>query len=71
MAADHVLGQPNLTTYVQPDLTKANLGATASNMEDPVSVTSDGVRLYVTDLGHNRVMIWNKIPTTDNTPKRT
>ncbi len=68
VAADHVLGQPNLTTYVQPDLTKANLGATASNMEDPVSVTSDGVRLYVSDLGHNRVMIWNKIPTTDNAP---
>ena len=62
VAADHVLGQPNLTTFVEPDLTKANLGATASNMEDPVSVTSDGVRLYVTDLGHNRVMIWNSIP---------
>ena len=68
VAADHVLGQPNLTTYVQPDLTKADLGGTSSNMEDPVSVTSDGVRLYVSDLGHNRVMIWNKIPTTDNVP---
>ena len=28
-----------------------------------MSVTSDGQRLYVTDLGHNRVLIWNSIPT--------
>lgn len=67
-AADLVLGQPNLTTFVEPDLTKANTGTTASNMESPVSVTSDGVRLFVSDLGHNRVMIWNTIPTSNNAP---
>src|SRR5258708_12185721 len=32
-------------------------------MPNPVSVTSDGVRLYITDLGHNRVLIWNTLPT--------
>src|SRR5258708_34325752 len=32
-------------------------------MPNPVSVTSDGVRLYITDLGHNRVLIWNSLPT--------
>ena len=67
-AADLVLGQPNLTTFVEPDLTKANSGANASNMEDPVSVTSDGVHLFVSDLGHNRVMIWNSIPNANNVP---
>lgn len=67
-AADLVLGQPNLSTFVEPDLTKANSGTTPSNMESPVSVTSDGVHLFVTDLGHNRVMIWNSIPTTNNAP---
>jgi uncharacterized protein (TIGR03437 family) len=67
-AADLVLGQPNLTTFVEPDLTKANAGATASNMESPVSVTSDGVHLFVSDLGHNRVMIWNTIPNANNVP---
>jgi phage tail sheath gpL-like len=67
-AADLVLGQPNLTTFVEPDLTKANTGATASNLESPVSVTSDGIRLFVSDLGHNRVMIWNTIPTANNAP---
>ena len=30
---------------------------------NPVSVTSDGVHLFVTDLGYNRVLIWNSIPT--------
>jgi hypothetical protein len=36
-------------------------------MVNPVSVTSDGRRLYVTDLGHNRVLIWNSIPTQNQT----
>jgi hypothetical protein len=31
-------------------------------------VTSDGVRLFVTDLGYNRVLVWNTIPTTNNAP---
>jgi hypothetical protein len=35
---------------------------------NPVSVTSDGIRLYVTDLGHNRVLIWNTIPTQNQAP---
>jgi len=30
---------------------------------NPVAVTSDGVRLFVSDLGHNRALIWNSIPT--------
>ena len=40
----------------------------ASNLINPVSVTSDGIRLYVADLGHNRVLIWNSIPTRNQTP---
>ena len=59
--ADYVLGEPNFTTA--PSDLNYNNPATASNMLNPVSVTSDGVRLYVTDLGHTRVMIWNSIPT--------
>ena len=34
-------------------------------MEDPVSVTTDATRMYVTDLGQSRVLIFNKIPTTN------
>jgi uncharacterized protein (TIGR03437 family) len=63
--ADVVLGAPDFTTYVEPDLSKQITTATASNMLNPVAVTSDGVRLYVTDLGYNRVLIWNTIPTSN------
>jgi len=59
--ADVVLGEPNFTTAPPP--TTSDLPPTASNLFSPVSVTSDGTRLYVTDLGHHRVLIWNSIPT--------
>lgn len=67
-SADLVLGQPNFTTAVQPDLTQAQQGAEANNLLNPVSVTSDGTRLYVADLGHHRVLIWNSIPTENQQP---
>jgi uncharacterized protein (TIGR03437 family) len=63
-AADVVLGAPNFTTYVAPDIGSTS-AASASNMLDPVSVTSDGTRLFVSDLGQNRVLAWNSIPTTN------
>jgi uncharacterized protein (TIGR03437 family) len=59
--ADVVLGEPNFTTA--PPATTSDLPPTASNLFSPVSVTSDGTHLFVTDLGHNRVLIWNSIPT--------
>jgi len=68
VAADLVLGQPDFTTFVEPDLTQAKVDAKANNMLNPVSVTSDGVRLYVTDLGFNRILIWNTIPVQNQQP---
>lgn len=62
-AADIVLGQSSFTAAPVVDLTQATINATASSMLNPVSVTSDGLKLFVTDLGHNRVLIWNSIPT--------
>lgn len=67
-AADVVLGQPNFTTFVQTDITQQKDTATATNMLNPTSVTSDGTRLYVTDLGYNRVLIWNSIPSGNAAP---
>ena len=61
-AADVALGQPNLTTFVEPDLTQQKTNVTANQLLNPVAVTSDGTRLFVTDLGYNRVLIWNSIP---------
>jgi len=67
-AADLVLGQPNFTTAPQLNQINLNLPAAANTMLSPVSVTSDGQRLYVTDLGFNRVLIWNSIPTSTQQP---
>ena len=66
--ADVVLGQPNFTTAVQPNLAAQTTSATASNLLNPVAVSSDGTHLFVTDLGYNRVLIWNSIPTANAAP---
>ena len=66
--ADVVLGQPNFNVAPEPDLTKATLNAQNNTLLNPVSVTSDGIRLFVADLGHNRVLIWNSIPTQNQQP---
>ena len=60
--ADIVLGQPNFTTSPNLDLTKSSLTASATTMLNPTGVSSDGTRLFVTDLGFNRVLIFNSIP---------
>ncbi len=60
--ADVVLGEPDFSTF------QATPPTDAVHMLTPVSVTSDGVRLYVTDIGNNRVLIWNSIPTQNGQP---
>ena len=66
--ADVVLGQPNFNVANQPDLIKVKNDAHANTLLNPVSVTSDGIRLYVADLGNSRVLIWNSIPTQNQQP---
>lgn len=63
--ADLVLGQANFGTGTQSACgpTQTTHTAAANIMCNPASVTSDGSRLYVSDLGFNRVLIWNSIPT--------
>ncbi|HUA57323.1 MAG TPA: hypothetical protein VML19_01120 [Verrucomicrobiae bacterium] len=63
--ADVVVGQPNFTTLTQQDATQQPTVASATSLLNPVSVTSDGIHMFVTDLGNNRVLIWNSIPTTN------
>ncbi|MGI8961582.1 MAG: hypothetical protein ACR2IV_17830 [Bryobacteraceae bacterium] len=67
-AADLELGQPNFNSANQPPVKQSNPTAAANQLLNPVSVTSDGIRLYVADLGFNRVLIWNDIPTTMDQP---
>ncbi|MGA2134180.1 MAG: hypothetical protein ABSH50_17950 [Bryobacteraceae bacterium] len=64
-AADIVLGQPNMTTWVQVNIANQTTSAAANNMLTPVSVSSDGTHLFVTDLGYHRVLIWNELPTSN------
>ena len=80
--ADVELGQANFTSVsaVQPITivscpscpggiaTTPTLTATQGTMLNPVSVSSDGVHLFVADLGYNRVTIWNSIPTQNGRP---
>jgi uncharacterized protein (TIGR03437 family) len=53
---------------VEPDISQATVDAKATNLLNPVSVTTDGLHLFVSDLGHNRVLIWNSIPTQNQAP---
>ena len=57
-----VLGQPDFTTNT------LNYASTASDLRTPTAVASDGVHLVVADTDHNRVLIWNHIPTTNDVP---
>ncbi|MEI9811533.1 MAG: hypothetical protein WDO18_02140 [Acidobacteriota bacterium] len=66
--ADIVLGQENFTAAVELDPIKADITITADSLLTPTSVSSDGTRLFVTDLGLNRVLIWNSIPTRNHQP---
>ncbi len=50
---------------MEPDLTSTQPTTAADNLQTPVAVSSDGVRLFVSDLGQNRVLIWNTVPTTN------
>jgi len=66
--ADIVLGQPDFSTSIELDLARTVIDPKAENMVNPVSVTSDGQRMYVADLGQNRVLIWNTIPSRNAQP---
>ncbi|MBI1956289.1 MAG: hypothetical protein HYS38_07825 [Acidobacteria bacterium] len=49
----------------QPDFTTSTAGTSASLMNQPVGVATDGVRLFVADWGNNRVLVYNRIPGTN------
>ncbi|HEY4392663.1 MAG TPA: hypothetical protein VGP64_01310 [Polyangia bacterium] len=57
VAADVVIGQTNFTL--------ARDTASASVLKQPTAVAFDGTRLYVADSGHNRVLGWTGIPTSN------
>ena len=66
--ADVVLGQADFNTAIELDLSRTKIDPKAENLVNPVSVSSDGQRLFVADLGQNRILIWNSIPTRNAQP---
>ncbi len=62
VSADVVIGQTNFTSN------SANQGgsAGANTLSSPTNVYFDGTRLFITDGGTSRVLIYNTIPTTNN-----
>ena len=59
-APDLVLGQPNFTTN-EP-------GTGRHQLNWPMSASTDGTRLVVTDTNNNRVLIWTEFPTSNAEP---
>lgn len=62
--ADHVLGQPGMSTC-DPNATATSGGASAvsaRSLNAPVGLWTDGTRLVVVDAGNHRVLIWNSFP---------
>jgi hypothetical protein len=61
-SANVVIGQPNMT------VNDTNQGGTlkANTLFVPGRVHSDGTRLLISDLGNNRVLLFNSIPTSNN-----
>ncbi len=57
VAADVVVGQSDFTT--------GSSGTTATKMNYPIGVYSDGTKLFVADTSNRRVLIYNSIPTTN------
>ncbi len=58
VAPDVVMGQPDFTTN-----TVDNGGLSATSLDYPYFLASDGARLAVVDNNNNRVLIWNSFPT--------
>ncbi len=66
-AGKFALGQKDLSGNQQRDKFP-NFIVSAETLLAPTAVTSDGTRLYVSDLGMNRILIWNAMPTRNGQP---
>ena len=59
-SADFVLGQPDFTTN--------SYGDAANELHYPQTIKYYNGKLFVLDSGNNRVLIWNNLPTTTQSP---
>ena len=63
---DVVVGQPDFESRPEPDLTQSDYEPSAQRLLDPVGVSTKDGKMFVADLGFDRVMIYNTIPTSNN-----
>lgn len=63
--ADIVLGQADKSSG-EPN--RGLTGPSANSMHWPYGVAADGERLFVTDTGNRRVLMWNQVPEADGEP---
>jgi uncharacterized protein (TIGR03437 family) len=67
-AADIVVGQPDFVTRPEPDLAQSNYTPNAQRLLNPASVQVINNKMFVADLGFDRVMIYLSIPAANNAP---
>jgi len=63
-----VVGQPDFDTRPPADATFFDLEPDANTLFDPAAVTVNNGRMFITDLGANRVLIFFSIPTSNQFP---
>ncbi len=61
-------GAPADVVVGQPDFTSDAAGIGPSSLSSPRGVWSDGTRLAVADGNNFRVLVWNRMPTTNGAP---
>lgn len=62
--ADFVLGQTDMTCPKGG----CKPGTSATKMNEPTGVTSNGIQIFVSDPRNSRVLVWNSFPTVNNAP---
>ncbi len=61
--ADVVIGQPDFSSNGQ----NQNGSPSANTIKNPRGVFSDGTRLFIADTGNNRILVFNTMPSSNNT----
>ncbi len=59
---------PDVILGKSTDLEWWRNGKGRAELNNPVSVATDGIRLFVSDWGNNRILAWNSIPASNQTP---
>jgi len=62
-----VTGTPADVVVGQPDFTSNSPSTTQSGLNLPEGITVAGGKLFVSDRNNNRILIWNSIPTVNDT----